>query len=139
MKTLKPTIFWQDTGIFGDDFVFAIGKNKKQILAFAKKADSHVKRLLEELEDQDLSKELRTGMTLAGRHTNVVALIYLPKMSDTWGSWETLMHECHHAVYHISKKNGCEEEMEAQAYLFVHLFHNIRRKIMQAQPGKKNG
>lgn len=139
MKTLKPTIFWQDTGIFGDDFVFAIGKNKKQILAFAKKADSHVKRLLEELEDQDLIKELRTGMTLAGRHTNVVALIYLPKMSDTWGSWETLMHECHHAVYHISKKNGCEEEMEAQAYLFVHLFHNIRRKIMQAQPGKKNG
>jgi hypothetical protein len=139
MKTLKPTIFWQDTGIFGDDFVFAIGKNKKQILAFAKKADSHVKRLLEELEDQDLSKELRTGMTLAGRHTNVVALIYLPKMSDTWGSWETLMHECHHAVYHVSKKNGFEEEMEAQAYLFVHLFHNIRRKIMQAQPGKKNG
>ena len=139
MKTLKPTIFWQDTGIFGDDFVFAIGKNKKQILAFAKKADSHVKRLLEELEDQDLSKELRTGMTLAGRHTNVVALIYLPEMSDTWYSWETLMHECHHAVYHVSKKNGFEEEMEAQAYLFVHLFHNIRRKIMQAQPGKKNG
>lgn len=139
MKTLKPTIFWQDTGIFGGDFVFAIGKNKKQILAFAKKADSHVKRLLEELEDQDLRKELRTGMTLAGRHTNVVALIYLPEMSDTWDSWEILMHECHHAVYHISKKSGFEEEIEAQAYLFVHLFHNIRRKIMRAQPKKKKG
>lgn len=134
MSTLKPTIFWQDTGIFGDSFIVAVGKTKKQILAFAKTADPHIKELIAELEDDDLSKNLRSGMTLVGKHTNVVALIYLPEMTNLWDSWETLMHECHHAVFHLSKKKGLTEEMETQAYLQEYLFHHIRRRLMKKQP-----
>lgn len=131
MKTLKPIIFWVDTGAFMDSFIVSVGKSKKEILSYAKKtkASKDTIKLIEELEDEDLDTSRRIGMTLMEKKSKAVVLLHFPKVDDTWDSWETVMHECHHAVFLLSKKKGFEDEMEAQAYLFEYLFRRIRRTL----------
>lgn len=124
-------IFWQDTGAFQDNFLVSVGMKKKEILSYAKRtgACENTLTLIDDLEPEDFTKEVRVGMTLFEKKTKAVVLLYFPEFEDNWEKWETLMHETHHLVHYLSKKKGFEEEPEAQAYLQEYIFRAIRRKL----------
>ena len=56
-------------------------------------------------------------------------VLVLRPFEDKWEYLEVLMHEIHHVVQHFAKRKKMFEEIEAQAYLFEHLFRSIRRKL----------
>lgn len=67
------------------------------------------------------------------------SILYLPKFEDTWGMYETIVHECFHLVINqlgkakmmLNLSSGVIEE-EAMAYQQEYLWKSIRRRLHKA-------
>jgi len=134
MKRLpKELMFIQEYGTYTNQMLVIVGvSDKKKVFRFLKKNRVNVdfsKWVLEDFSDwkENIDKKLE-GMFCWKNGVGGVVLILRPP-NDSWEYWEVLMHEIHHAVQHLAKQKDMFEELEAQAYLFEHLFRSIRKKL----------
>jgi hypothetical protein len=130
----KPKIFVQECGTYSNEILVLCGASKMDTFRFLKKIKAKVsftKWVLEDFDDwnKKVSGE-NDGMFCYNTECAGTVLVLKPIKGDgDWKYWETLMHEVHHIVFWLSEQKAFKGETENQAYLFDHLFRNIRRKI----------
>ncbi|MFA5990453.1 MAG: hypothetical protein WC803_12730 [Sphingomonas sp.] len=127
----KKHIFIQDTGIFVDEFVVAVGCTEKDIRQFAKKEKLKKELFLDVVFEDDFKEIVSSdsAYTIYNKEFNNVVLVNLSKNDDSWDFLTSLLHEVVHVVQRIEIRKGLQKEDEARAYLTEYLFTNIRRKI----------
>lgn len=133
-KRFKNLMFVQTCGTYTDEILVIVGEFKKtEVFKYLKKVKAKVDYSKWVLNDYDewlrVIKEEAKGLFCFNDKVSGTVLM-LRKPEDTWEYWEVIMHEVHHIVQKLSKKNKMFEEAEAQAYLFEYLFRQLRRKIM---------
>lgn len=126
----KKHIFLQDTGIFNDDFVVAVGCTENDIRKFAKK-EKLKKDFVECVFENDFieEKDVTGANTTYNIENNAVVLVSLAKYDGSWKFLTSLLHEVVHVVQRVEIRKGLQKEDEARAYLTEYLFTNIRRTI----------
>lgn len=126
----KSIMFVQDLGFYTDEVLVLSGvTDKKEVFKYLKKTKVNVKfakYVLEEFDSWNEKMKLNLGLYCWGEFGKVLVL---RGIKDDWDYWQTLMHELHHLVTHVSQIKGFQSEMENQAYLFEYLFKSIRRKL----------
>lgn len=134
-KLSKKCLFVQDTGIFTDEFVVAIGYNHAEILEELKQI-----KATKEVFDFVRSTKQKFEEYVKGNSGGVffneegkAILMHFQKWSDTWDFWEVLLHECCHVVQGLEDAKNIIEEVEARAYTTQYLFRKIRRKLSGAE------
>ena len=130
MKKKNPIIFIQPIDPYKTDALIACDISQEEIVKWLKKQKVR-KDFLDWVEtDKNTFEVLEKNMAIFCWNEKIRGnMIILKNYKDSWEFWETLMHEIHHLVFEMSKRKMMLEEMEAQAYLFEHLFHSIRRKL----------
>ena len=131
----KKFVFLQDIDPYFADVLVCAGVSLEEAKRFVKKEfkPSFRKPFAEwldsdkELFDTLLRKEMK-GYTIFDKKKIYLAIL-LQEVQDDWQYWETLMHELHHLVEHVSNVRMLDDEIEAKAYLQEHLFRSIRRKL----------
>ena len=128
VKKIKSRIFVQKANPYRYEILVSVGATGKQVARFLAKG-SHRKYVEENLEYFDEIIEGKfLGRAIHVKQIKFMALV-LPRFKNEWDYYESLIHELNHIVYFISDDRTFKDEMEAQAYLQEHLFHEIRRKI----------
>lgn len=128
----KPKIFIQDCGSYTNEILVICGATKKETYSFMKKKKikhSCAKWVLEDFDHWQEKLKTDSGALFAWNSQICAMAMILNKPKNDWRFFENLLHECHHAVWQITKQKAIQEEPENQAYLFDFLFRNIRRKI----------
>lgn len=133
----KPYIFSVECDMFENDFVVAVDATKEDVLKWLKEIEAK-KEWIEKVEhSDDAFTLLAEGATACYWYDDRAKMILLKSYVDTWEYWETLMHECTHAMQWMGKTRRMQNEDEALAYFQEWLFRTIRKKL-QSMPTLKN-
>lgn len=133
MKKPKKFIFIQDYGTYRNEILVMSGiTDKQEVFKFLKKnrvIPAISKWILTDFNEwKEAIEKKQKGLFCWNEDCNGTVL-FLRSPEDSWDYWEVLMHECHHIVQQMCSEKMMLKEMDAQAYLFEYLFHNIRRKL----------
>lgn len=124
-------------GSFPAEMLVCVGVTKKEVEAYCKdKKQNITKEYKEWLTGNSAEIEGAFAQKEGGSfaYNGDKRVLVINKFEDTWNSWQTLMHEIHHAVAHVAMKHKFEDESEAQAYTFEQAFREIRRKLQGIDP-----
>lgn len=132
-KKTKPLIFIQEIPPYKHEMIVCVGGGYDEIIKWYNK---NIKKDKKWLKWADYYKKdfnnVKEGKNLGYclyEETNGWLILFTKEFRDTWGYWDTLLHELNHIVFWIAERKLLKEEMEAQAYLHEYLFREIRRKL----------
>jgi hypothetical protein len=124
----KKVVFVVSFGTYNNNLLVSVGQTYKELQNSAKKL--LFKGTI--LDNEDVNYYI-TDQCVSGlfHKTNTGDyVIWLKEFSNKWYSYEVLLHELHHVVHNFSYFTAMTREMEAQAYLFEHLFRESRKRLV---------
>ena len=125
MIAYKKTFGIVRLDVFGQEFLLAANMTKAEIEEAwggmdGLKAKAEI--ALQNFSKADLPENANAWLFTSGEH----AIIILDRFGGSWKEYDTLLHECVHAVRWLARNIRAEKEEELVAYSTTHLFRLCR-------------
>jgi hypothetical protein len=139
---LKPFHFTQYWGTYANQTLVMVNVEPKDVpkrVASLKLVSDENMELLMEMA-QTASEEEGNGNKgmFVFNDEHALSMLVLNDFDFSWKNWDTLMHECHHAVHIMLGEKRCmSSEREALAYAQQFLVSEIRRTICREEDRQK--